>query len=436
VEALERTSAAQHLEIQRLHRNQAELFGHSEALRDCLRLRGIVAAECLPAQLHRQRFEEACRQHTFAVELNLVAALLERPVLEALVRSAGATAVDALVVAATGFRRAFARARPLAALLPQRILVASGRGVDGVLRSAELYEPRTDAWHALPALHAARSGAGAGTLGGQVCVVGGDGEGGGRCANLLASTEGLQFAGPRAGWAWEELPALPMARFGCAVAVAGGYVYALGGDDGRQPLDSVQRLRLGSAAWEFVPPMPTQRSRCGAAALGGAIYVVGGYTHGRALSTVECLDPRIGCWRSLALMPTRRYACALVACLGRVFALGGHDGERALRKAEAYDPGTNSWEALPPMRSARAYCVASALEWGPLSHCIYVVGGQDHAGPLRTGERLKFLGGRMAIGWQDIAPAGVARSSGVAAVVRIFESFNPKQSLKLEDVVL
>lgn len=60
-----------------------------------------------------------------------------------------------------------------------------------------------------------------------------------------------------------------------SVAVLDGIIYALGGYDGLNRLNSAERYDPKTNQWTMIPPMKTQRSDAHACALGGKIYITG-----------------------------------------------------------------------------------------------------------------------------------------------------------------
>merc|ERR1712046_166419 len=74
---------------------------------------------------------------------------------------------------------------------------------------------------------------------------------------------------------------------------------------------------------------------------------------------------------------------AAVQCCGQLFALGGRDGTGAyLNSMEVYNADAAHWVEVPPMQIPRCWCGAAAL-----GDYIYVVGGRNQQGPMRSVER-------------------------------------------------
>lgn len=76
-------------------------------------------------------------------------------------------------------------------------------------------------------------------------------------------------------------------RLGVAVAVLGGFLYAIGGSDGQTPLNTVERFDPRSNKWTIVAPMSTRRKHLGCAVFNNFIYAVGGRDDCMELSSAE-----------------------------------------------------------------------------------------------------------------------------------------------------
>lgn len=61
-----------------------------------------------------------------------------------------------------------------------------------------------------------------------------------------------------------------------SVAVHNGKIYALGGYNGRNRMNSVERYDPEKNQWELITPMQKQRSDASAATVYDKIYIVGG----------------------------------------------------------------------------------------------------------------------------------------------------------------
>ena len=68
-------------------------------------------------------------------------------------------------------------------------------------------------------------------------------------------------------------------------------VTSAGGFDDNSPLDSVEKYNPESKQWSAVTKMSCARGGVGVAALGGRIYAVGGHDGTNYLNSVEAYDP-------------------------------------------------------------------------------------------------------------------------------------------------
>lgn len=71
-----------------------------------------------------------------------------------------------------------------------------------------------------------------------------------------------------------------------------GFLYAVGGQDGVQCLNHVERYDPKENKWAKVAPMTTRRLGVAVAVLGGYLYAIGGSDGQCPLNTVERYDPR------------------------------------------------------------------------------------------------------------------------------------------------
>lgn len=95
-------------------------------------------------------------------------------------------------------------------------------------------------------------------------------------------------------------------RLGVAVAVLGGYLYAIGGSDGQSPLNTVERYDPRQNKWSQVSPMSTRRKHLGCAVFNNLIYAVGGRDDCMELSSAERYNPHTNSWSPIVAMTSRR----------------------------------------------------------------------------------------------------------------------------------
>lgn len=95
--------------------------------------------------------------------------------------------------------------------------------------------------------------------------------------------------------------------------------------------------------------MKTKRCRLGLAGLNGKLYAAGGYDSLNFLNSVEKYDPIEDKWEFVASMNVKRSRMALITCNSRLYAIGGYDGICNLNSVEMYDPEIDQWTIVSPM---------------------------------------------------------------------------------------
>ncbi|KAK6014201.1 kelch repeat protein [Ostertagia ostertagi] len=143
-------------------------------------------------------------------------------------------------------------------------------------------------------------------------------------------------------------------RYAFDVATLDDFIYAVGGSDGTQCLNIVERLDPRVGKWELLRPMSTHRSHLGSAALDGYLYAVGGRTGWNySMSTVEQYNPLTNEWSTVDEMMVKRSGVKAVALNESLYAVGGFDGISYLGTVEVLDPGTDQWRIHSHMNTER-----------------------------------------------------------------------------------
>ena len=104
-------------------------------------------------------------------------------------------------------------------------------------------------------------------------------------------------------------------RCGVGVGVVEDCMYAVGGHDGNNYLNSVERFDPKTSQWgTIIAPTSTCRTSVGVAVLKKMLYAVGGQDGVSCLSVVERLDPLGGEWeqvRNICIYVLRVYLTAV-----------------------------------------------------------------------------------------------------------------------------
>lgn len=110
-----------------------------------------------------------------------------------------------------------------------------------------------------------RVGHAAAAQGGNIRIVGG--------VHFDVLREHLAYMEPL----WIEEEAMLEARMDLGAAIAGDSLFAIGGSDGDEPLNSVECFRFSTGSWSAADSMNHYRENHGVVELNGDIYAIGGY---------------------------------------------------------------------------------------------------------------------------------------------------------------
>ena len=237
---------------------------------------------------------------------------------------------------------------------------------------ADVYDPATDTWTQIASLPFGVSHAGTVAVGSSIYFAGG----------YPATSSSQSFSTTRV-WRYDtttntysDLPPLPAARGGGALAAVGRNLHFFGGSDSsRRDAASHWALDLDNlaAAWVTKAALPLARNHVAGTAVNGLIYAVGGQQNQDAAAIhraeVDVYDPATDRWTPVAPLPTGRshITNATVVLNGQIITLGGLGaGNRTLSSVSRYNPATNTWTDLTPLPSARLSGIADVLPDGRL----------------------------------------------------------------------
>lgn len=248
--------------------------------------------------------------------------------------------------------------------------------LDATLK-AHAYDPFTNTWIALAPLPEDVTHAGQATDGTFIYLAGG----------FVGPYPGVStdkfWKYDVEGNLWSEGPALPGRRGGGALVFLDGALHYFGGvlkEDGDYVKDYgdhwVLSLEKGMTTWRSAAPLPNPRNHMGAAVAGGKIYAIGGQHMGNQLSdnqsAVHMYDPKNDVWQAVASLPVPKghVTANVLSRNGRIMVISGiinGDGSRCpgcgtvVGTIEEYDPATDRWSALPPLPEPRQSPVSGII---------------------------------------------------------------------------
>jgi N-acetylneuraminic acid mutarotase len=234
------------------------------------------------------------------------------------------------------------------------VVVAGGAGSGGGLSvRVDAFDPKSGTWTRGPNLPVAVRDAALAALGDDLWLVGGTAIENGQ---PVAQSNTYVFHPGADGWV--SGPALHTARSGVAAATLGSFLVVLGGEstDG-SILDSVEVLPKGASNWKVTQPMTIPRAFASALAMNGRIYAIGGRNPGApAVNSVESWRSGASGWRTESHLDKER---ELLAGAGSCVA-GGENSGGVVASVECF--ATGFWVTQSQMRVPRSGLAAVVLD--------------------------------------------------------------------------
>lgn len=271
-----------------------------------------------------------------------------------------------------------------AAFVGDTLYVIGGYDVAKSIETDVVYRATSNAgelgaWTTTTSLPAPRALGDVVTIGSRIYVVGG--------ANFSGAQMTVYTGEPDTTGnipSWSATTALPVPRKAHAAAAANSYLYSVGGADAsnaRQVSVFYAPVQgdgsLGS--WQVTTALPSPRANLGAVAAGGFLYAIGGDEDDSTIHAtvyVAALDPingAVGAWTTTTALPSERRAFVAVTDGSYIYVIGGAGsfatGE--VRYSRIGDDGTlGTWEGSEPLLMPR-YRHSGVLANGHL----FVAGG-------------------------------------------------------------
>lgn len=155
-----------------------------------------------------------------------------------------------------------------AAVVDGIIYVIGGTDAGRVFQLVEAYNPATGSWTTRAPMSAARALHGAAAANGKIHVMGGT-------TDAMSTYSSMEIYDPVFN-SWSAGPDMPLGKFSLSAATLDNRIYAIGGTDIVRPMVHVAAFDLDSRTWAEVAPLNTRRVRFASAVAGDWIYAIGG----------------------------------------------------------------------------------------------------------------------------------------------------------------
>lgn len=269
------------------------------------------------------------------------------------------------------------RQAPTATLLPNGTVLVTG-GADGssYLSSAEIFDPNTGNFTATSSMSVPRASHTATLLqNGTVLITGGwDG---------VTPSNTAEIYDPATGTFASTAGTMVTARRNhTATLLADGRVLLAGGHDASNFLSSTEIYDPATQTFSAGPVMNSVRTNHTANLLhDGRVLLAGGFTGTAVTSSADIYTPAAGGAGTIAATTStmgspRQHFAANTLVDGRVLLIAGNDGSVPLSSADVFDPSTNGFASAGPLNVARAFHVSALLQNGN----VLVMGGTDSTG--------------------------------------------------------
>jgi hypothetical protein len=261
-----------------------------------------------------------------------------------------------------------------------KVLIAGGSGLFGPAPTAELYNPATGLFSRTADLVTARAQHTSTRLGdGRVLLTGGQGAFGSLASAEIYDPATEKFAATPAGMALGR-------SLHTATLLADGQVLLVGGQGSGGAIAPAERYNPATGGFSNFGTLLIPRADHGAARLGdGRVLVAGGTGSGGPLASAEWESAGVFQRTVNDLGSARTQASVSGLGDGRVLVAGGSTSTGALATAELFDPVVGRFTATGAMASARSQHTATVLTDGR----VLVAGGTNLGGFLSSAERFQ-----------------------------------------------
>jgi len=251
--------------------------------------------------------------------------------------------------------------------------------------AADVYDPASDTWERLPDMPKPITHAGTTAHGTDIYLAGGvvGSEDPEQLEKINATTEVWRF--DTESLEWSEVTPLPEPRGAGALVVLDDTLHFFGGtgEDRHQEVGDHWQLDLDDPdEWVSRAPIPNPRNHLAGVVAGGIIYAIGGqHGHNETLETqdsVQAYGPEFDGWYEVASLPTGlgHIGNSTFELEGRILIVGGETSGYGVFTDEVlvYDPASDVWANATPFPTAE-----NSLLGGVIGNHIIISGGSERS---------------------------------------------------------
>uniref|UniRef100_A0A1A9V6G9 BACK domain-containing protein n=1 Tax=Glossina austeni TaxID=7395 RepID=A0A1A9V6G9_GLOAU len=230
------------------------------------------------------------------------------------------------------------------------LYVVGGKDQSNSLKTAECYNPLTNAWISIPSMAAKHCNFGICSMYGVIYACGGhDG-----CSihNYVECYDTLTSK-------WISCPAMKCSLDNTHASALDNCIYCVGTIGG---LTNFERFDLREGIWCKMPSLLNYRKHSDMVSYGNYLFCMGGLSLDNcAQNTGERFDIRSNKWEHISSMPSARYGHSMVEIDGNVYVIGGDH-----LTVDYYNIGLNEWVQLESASIKHSFGGAAIVNCFPL----------------------------------------------------------------------
>ena len=163
-------------------------------------------------------------------------------------------------------------------------------------------------------------------------------------------------------------------RYGNEILIADDEIYSLGGYDGTQYINTVEKFSPSTQTWTNITNIPIAVADSAVAYYNNKIVIVGGF-NGNPVNNVQIYDISEDTWTVGASLPQGIYGSSYIQKDDTLYLFGGINNGGYINAVFQYNITENSWQTKTSMPYSNAYSAAVGVD-----NSVYILGGVGNKG--------------------------------------------------------